>query len=419
MIHSFQCSNFFSIKDKALVDFTATASKATTDGYIRSNILKDVYLSKVNAIFGPNASGKTNILRALSFISWLIADSFDRKPDDDFPYVIYRGKGASKDTSFEVVFELSEHLYKYSVELSIGAEGKDCYISYEQLFEFNTETNEFNSLYRRKKEDRVDDYTFTEGGLSVKAPREAISRDDTSMLSIAVRYNHEKAREIVSYWESIKESASVSFAGGYFDGSLSFRVMEASKLAFENKEIRAKVTDLLNRMDVGLSEIQVDEKKIVYKSEGPSPDKERTVYRAFFHRKSKDSDNAVVVPAYLESIGVRSLFSHITQVLVHLSSEKASIIVLDEIDSGIHPELIPVFFDIFRSKTMNPFGHQLLVTLHSNDVMDDLEKGQIFLTEMVDLQTKIQPLSSFRNVRKDVSFAASYRAGRFGAIPRL
>lgn len=415
MIHYFKASNFSSFQDEISLDFRTSPAKGRGESFIKSEVLEDVRLSKVIAIFGPNASGKTNVLRVLSFVSWFITESFLKKIDASMPYTRYLGNKKGSKTKIEVVFELQKTLYKYIVELIDSK-----WISYEQLSELNKDTNQFNQLYKRNKGNKDDSYEINDSGLSVEASKDAVNRDNASILSIASQFGHQKSNAIVSYWALIAAATNVDAEFGHKDGTRSLSSpMKIAEELYKDAALKKMLVDVFNKMDVGLSDITIEE----YNYKKPTSDGRSTedtkVYFPSFKRESKSGSVSFEVPIYWESMGVMSLYSHLTTILQKLRSSTPSIVILDEIDSGIHPELIPQFLNIFRDSETNPHGHQLLVTLHSNQVMDCLEKNQIYFTEINELKTELYPLESIKNVRKDVSFSSAYRAGRFGALPQV
>ena len=80
MIHSFSCKNFYSFGELGFLNFVVNENAPQNNGYFKTG--SGVRLSKVETVIGPNASGKTNLLKVLPFLKWMIVDSFNSKPED-------------------------------------------------------------------------------------------------------------------------------------------------------------------------------------------------------------------------------------------------------------------------------------------------------------------------------------------------
>src|SRR3989338_1664201 len=117
MIHSFSCKNFYSFGESAEINFTVNDNAPENNGYFKTP--SGVRLSKVETVIGPNASGKTNLLKVLPFLKWLIIDSFNTKPED--PIVVQPfafGEAKDQPTELSVVFEIDGKVYSYAFTLT-------------------------------------------------------------------------------------------------------------------------------------------------------------------------------------------------------------------------------------------------------------------------------------------------------------
>ncbi len=92
--------------------------------------------------------------------------------------------------------------------------------------------------------------------------------------------------------------------------------------------------------------------------------------------------------------------------------------VIDEMESDLHPHLIPLLLDIFVDKDSNPKRAQLIFTCHHVEILNHLAKEQIFLVEKDDVnQSQVRRLSDYKGVRRDENHFANYNSGRYDAIP--
>ena len=117
MIHSFSCKNFYSFSDPANVNFAVNDNAPDNNGYFTAP--SGTRLSKVETVIGPNASGKTNLLKVLPFLKWLIADSFNINPAASLPVKPFLlGKQKTEPIELSVDFEIGSDIFIYSFSLS-------------------------------------------------------------------------------------------------------------------------------------------------------------------------------------------------------------------------------------------------------------------------------------------------------------
>ena len=114
MIHNFKVENFYSINEEQELDFTT--NKKYSDSYGQYD---NDYISKVNCFVGANASGKTNLFKALSFLLWFSENSFYQDLENDLKKLFVPHKlKENKPTKFEIIFDISQNLYRYSLILT-------------------------------------------------------------------------------------------------------------------------------------------------------------------------------------------------------------------------------------------------------------------------------------------------------------
>ncbi|MQY26791.1 AAA family ATPase [Nocardia aurantia] len=119
-----------------------------------------------------------------------------------------------------------------------------------------------------------------------------------------------------------------------------------------------------------------------------------------------------------ESAGTRTWFELIGPVLTAL--REGTIIVFDELDASLHPTLTAQLVKLFELKTSNPQGAQLIFTSHDTNLLNHLNRDEVWLTEKVSNgSTRFAALSDFagERVRRSANLESGYLSGRFGALP--
>jgi len=123
-----------------------------------------------------------------------------------------------------------------------------------------------------------------------------------------------------------------------------------------------------------------------------------------------------MIPLANESSGTKRLFTLLRSFLPVLT--EGGIAVIDEMESDLHPHLIPVLLDLFTDQETNPKRAQLIFTCHHVEILNHLAKEQIFLVEKDDFNaSSVKRLSSIKGVRREENHFANYNAGRYDAIP--
>ena len=393
MIHKFSVSNFYSFKDFCEMDFTVNEHAPKTNSYIES--AKNYRITKVGAIFGHNASGKTNLLRTLPFLKWFITSSFNTKPEEEIPFKpFFFNKIEKKDTVFSVVFELQKKIYKYDLVLNT-----------KKIISENLEEND-KKLFSRKWDETKSKYIYDFKKYGISKEFENLIRDNASVISVGAQAKHDLSINIYKYWENLStnniESGKISTDNN---------ILGASETYFKNPRLKEKAEKLLAQFDLGLSKIEITEHKF---DEGDN----KKVYLPFAKHIYDDENNSFQMPFVYESHGTINLFSLLPRIFDCL--DKGSVIVLDEFDADLHPQMLPVLIELFTSKKHNPKNAQIIFNSHSPQILNELDKYQIYFTEKdKKCSSCVYRLSDIEGVRVDDNYYAKYISGKYGAVPDI
>lgn len=398
MIHKFSLKNFYSFKDENEVSFVVDKNAPKTDSYAKSAF--GVRINKTAAVLGANASGKTNLLKALPFLSWFIKDSFSLKPDKEIPVEAFFFN--KNPLALSVQFEIEKTMYEYNLEL---AENK---VVLEELNFKEKGKTQYSGLFKRKwmKESKRYRLEVKNYKLSKDSKEVIIKRYNASIISIMNQFGHQLSVEIVKYWNNLISNVTES---GRIDGNFE----NAAEFFYNNAKLKKKADKLLFQFDLGLVGTKIEKMEI--KNENK---KKEIVYFSVGLHKIKDIKKRLPLPFFYESRGTQNLFSLLEPILKVLDS--GGMLVLDEFDADLHPQMIPELVNLFSSKIYNPKNAQLFFSTHSPQILNELDKYQIFFTEKgEDGASEVWRLDDIKGVRSDDNYYAKYISGAYGGVPNI
>ncbi|MFA4817151.1 MAG: ATP-binding protein [Parcubacteria group bacterium] len=404
MIRSFSCKNFYSFADESAVNFVVNEKAPKKESYIDS-VTRD-RISKALVVIGPNASGKTNLLKVLPFLKWLIIDSFKTDPGAKIPVRPFLFHTLEKKpTELSVEFEIGNDIYDYFFSLDENR------ILYEELKIKNKTKQKLTTktLFIREWNNKSEKYDFNDKGFDLPKgfENENFLRNNASVISAAIRLNHDKSRMIGNFW--LKVETNVVEAGWlgdhlFRDNKISF--IDALGFFSDNEKLKGEAEKLLKRFDIGLESFDIKKEK---KENGISINAK--VVHSFEEKKYE-------LPIHYESSGTRQLFILLKTILQVLAN--GGVAVIDELDVNLHPEMISALFDLFISSETNPKKAQIIFSTHSHSILSDLDKYQIILTAKNEKgSSEAWRLDEVKGVRADDNYYSKYIAGAYGAVPQI
>jgi len=403
MLHKFSAKNFYSFKDTVEIKFEVNDKAPNTYAYIDD--INETRVSKVLTVVGANASGKTNLLKILSFLRQFIIYSYDYKPDEEIPYHPYRFT-SDEPTEFSVTFSCNKNLYEYYVKMNAKL------VLDEALRKYNSETKQFYIVFKRSWDFKHNDYKYNLANFPENANIKKIvgKRKNASLISVAAQLDNPLSNEIIGYWKKY-ESNIFEFGKHDHHDSLQY-AEEIAEYFSKDHKARELVEKLLTRFDLGLTRLEIEKRS--FKSESG---KEKLSYRPkWFH---KDIKGEFDLPFLYESHGTKCLFSRLGEIIPVLFD--GGIAVLDELDADLHPHMLPELMNLFLSKELNQKNAQLIFTSHHHEILNKLDKYQIVLTQRDNESggTEAWRLDEIKGVRADDNYYAKYIAGVFGGVPEL
>lgn len=425
MLLNFRVSNFRSFREEAVISFLAT--RLDTNAGVPAIITADqktVDVLPVVAILGANASGKSNLLRAINTMSLIVANSATRAPYmhlEREPFLLDRAC-IREPTMFEVDFTIEGERYQYGFEL-----GENEVVG-EWLYTFPYKRAQ--TLFDRDQKD----YTFGKklGGQNKLLTE--ITRKNVLFLSVGAQAGHPLLSRIYEWFVhqlSFLDVPSRSEASPALIKRLSHRhkkamqLMSMADLGIVDAKIEKVVPDTFTEEDYRKAFMQA------MPEEWTNEVKEEEFKRAFdsfaeseelqlVHRANR---GGISLPFEEESLGTKSWMAFVTYALDAL--ESGGVLLVDELDASLHPLLMARAIDLFRDSKSNPFGAQLIFTTHDTTILGGtgntlkLSRGQIWLVEKSDFgASTLIPLSDFRP-RKNENLENGYLQGRYGGTPRI
>ena len=413
MIHRLEIENFYSIRETQVIDLRVGAKVPDEEGrFGRLRDGSDLRVPKTVAFFGANASGKSNVLKALAFIEWFLADSFTAAPDEPLP--LWRFADGNDDpVRIKVDFDwlvsqpLSGELpgpesrvARYIYEVKFGGEsGRPLQILSEEL-RLQPASGKSRRIFERSVSGEVQgSVSFPLTGFGQVLSK---LRGNVSLTSTMAQFAEHETSKAFFDWAGYITSNIFNIPIDVNPFVREEGISEEYIFQFYKK--RPRLVDGLNgvlgRVDIGIRSMSF--RDTIF---GPEPQ---------FHHLGLDHP----IQYRLESEGTRQFFrvyGHIWQ-----SIENGGIAVLDEIDSTIHPILLPEILHWFHDPVTNPHQAQLWISGHSASLLEELKKEEIFFTEK-DSQgrTKVYGLKDIEGVRRVDNFYQKYLGGVYGAVPRI
>jgi uncharacterized protein len=421
MILEFSVGNFRSIKDIQTISFVASPIVSKNKEIDENNTFQatdKIRLLKSLAIYGANASGKSNFVMALRAFMRIGIDSVK---DEIILSLIHpfllSDETENKPCYFQIVFILNNMTYRY------GFEATNSEIISEWLFskKHDISSRESNVFIREKQLLDINDKALK----SIRKFKNLINNDNpvfrknSLFLTALAAFNEDLSKSFINYFENI------SSLGGLSDRSLRRNVDE---LISNNVELRDEVLKMLRESDTNIVDIKAFEPSELnmdldtarnYNNIANAGDKKILIT---YHKKNSAKKDEVVM-FYLDaqaSEGTRKMYE--IYPFVFYTLKFGTLLIIDEFDARFHPKLSQKIIDLFNNPKTNPKNAQILVVTHDTNLLSSktFRRDQILFVEKDKNEAShIYALAEFKGVRNDASFEKDYLDGRYGAVPIL
>ena len=388
MLVQFMVKNVLSFKEETVLDMTAIKAYKEHECNLIDIGMKEKFL-RVAAIYGANASGKSNLYMAMSLFQRIIMESLNNvgegeKNAIDRYYVPFSFEKTEENSEFQIVEIYGGYEYKYGFEYNA-----ECIVT-EWMYRKNLETNRTVTILERT----TNNVKF---GASVKKECELYKEQIPSETLALSFFNKLKLRTDVftSVYSAIMSTLVVPTN---FCEDTDILEELLPQVIDRDKE---KLVEFLSAIDTGIQDIFYD-------------DSEKNMKFYTFH-KGKDGEE-YPLSLYFESEGTGGgimLF-----IYARLAVLNGGSIFVDELNIKLHPLLLKFITDLFYDEKSLA---QLIYTTHDTTLMDKkfFRRDQIWFVQKDEFgYSELSALSDFK-IRSDASFEKDYLAGVYGGIPYI
>lgn len=408
----FRFANFRSFRNESTFNMLATNTVSKDRSVDQRNIFfrgKDKVL-KTSAVYGANASGKSNVVKAIAIMRNLVINSArSGQFEDELPYepFLLHVDSANKPTAFEIIFIFKELKYRYGFEYTSER------ITSEWLYR--------TRAYEVKVFEREGNIISLGRSLSEAKPIERFTRDNALFISILSQFNIEVGKDVVEWFRDIN---IISPDLHLIDPVRSINYVN-NGLEYANL-----TAQFLKTLDVGIDGIRVPEDDsaeksvlstfphIIDRSRRNSVKTVKTIHK-IYNDSGEVSGEAEFDFEKNESDGTRKLFYLLAPLLE--AFRYGRLMVVDEIDARLHPNITESIISLFNNPEVNGKCAQILFTTHDTNLLKstNFRRDQVWFVEKSSTgQSELYSLVDYES-RNDTSYEKDYLRGKYGAIPFL
>jgi len=405
MVLQIRLSNFFSINEEVVLDMQAASLQTRESKDLLGNtfVCNDERLLKTVAIYGANASGKSNIIKAIRACVQMIFESHNYNENTMFAFTPFKFGGVGKPSRFYIRFLIDGVEYEYSFTLTKTE------IITEELYYYPVGRKKLVfARDERKGPDKKDIYEFRS---AIRRPMDVAGNTSkkTLFVSRASQMDRDVAKDVFRYFNE-------RFILNYF-GYNSYSI---ESLLNENKDLILKV---LKAADSDIIDIRSQHElrslttavfdplsnQLLSRDDIQKPQLKITT----FHRNNPE----VPFDFYSEeSSGTQEFFHMMLTILNIIKGNK--VLLIDEISMGLHVNLVEYILNLFHQSE----SAQLIFSTHNTNLLNmrKLRKDQVyFVNKRDDGSSDLYSLFDFKDFRENMDAEKAYLQGRFDAIPYI
>ncbi|MFA4931079.1 MAG: ATP-binding protein [Patescibacteria group bacterium] len=395
MLRKVKFNNFYSFKGVQEIDFLT--SKKKSDDYYTSKTGEQI--TKIMGLAGPNASGKTNIMRLFSFLSYFICRETPESQANNLIILDYAYKthfNNNKESNFFVEFEKNDKIFFYEFSL------QNYFIKKEKLVIKDLRKKERNKTILERDQKKV---TKKSEQYFASLPNDFFRniRPDVSLITFLKRsqFEFEVISTIFDYFANFQTNINER-------GEINHLLLQivAIRKYLNDPKLKEQMERFITNFDLGLAGFKILEENL---------ENNQHKYAVSGIHKTKEKKKELDI--FYESSGTRQLFFYLPSLLDGLN--KNGVVIIDEMEVGLHPEALNQILNFFIDENKNRKA-QLIFSSHSLNFLKKLNMQQIYLTEKDDLSiSSAYRLDEVNNIRPDENFLGKYMSGAYGAFPKI
>lgn len=415
MLLEFSVTNFRSIKEKQTLSMVASSDKELLDSNtFETGLTGSPRALRSTAVYGANASGKSNLIMAIGFMKRFVLHSAKETQAGEKievkPFLL--SPQTSKESSiFEIQFIQENIRYQYGFAVN------NIQVSHEWLVAYPEGKPQRWFERHYDFDSQKENWGFGSKFKSHQKFLQAATRKNALFLSAAIQLNNEQLNPVFNWFQK-----SLFTLSSEPDMSPAF----TARLCESNTE-KDRLMKFMQAADLNIQDIELKKKKF---TEAELPDdmpkaiKTKFVDKEFFtikflHKSSDDQASVFLDFFEDESEGTQKFFALAGPLLDVLS--KGRVLFIDKLNNSLHPLMVRFLIRLMHNPQFNRSNAQMVFTTHDTTLLDKelFRRDQIWFMEKDKINaTKLYPLSDF-SPRKDEALARGYLKGRYGALPYL
>ncbi|EPF45834.1 hypothetical protein HMPREF1222_02464 [Treponema vincentii F0403] len=359
---------------------------------LNEDVPKDISLGRDYSLLlgyeGANASGKTNALKVFAFIADFAKNSFSYSTESSILFDSFFNN--NNPSEFYVEFMDTDGLeYRYEAVLHKDHVEKELLFLVKSTMEeiyFERTNNEItiNKLY--DNENKI------------------ILRNNASFISTLHQYGIQEINDVYDFFA--KNIINVTYRGLRYEMSMDIPLI--SKMYFHNQDALNFTKNLIQKFDTGISNITIS-----YRED----EKNNKIYFPIFLHENENTQYKLGIDS--ESTGTRALY--INLLFYYQNLQSGGVLLLDEFDINLHPDILPHLIKLFTDSKSNPYNAQMIFTSVNPDNLDILGKYRSYLFEKDDGESFGYRLDEpdTNILKNDRKVSAPYRRHLLGGYPKI
>ncbi len=371
------------------------------------------HLLRSSVIYGPNASGKSNLIKALHFMQNFTLTSAQGQEGYAIaasPFSFSR-VSLSQPSEFEVIFIAEGVRYQYGFSVSLER------VEHEWLFAYPQGRVQrwFERAYNRDNQQY--NWSFGSKFTGQKKVWQDATRTNSLFLSAAIQLNNEQLKPVFYWFRNLVIIRHHDILDPGF-----------STVQCQTDSNRERILKFMDNADLSIDDIKIESRDFSENELPPEmpPEMKSLITKDMQGKKSikvkfghriDDGEDMTWLPIEEESDGTRKLFAYAGPWLDGL--EKGRVFLVDELDTSLHPLMVRFLLKLIHNSETNKNNAQLIFTTHDTSILDQklMRRDQIwFMEKDKNNSSSLYPLSDFKP-RKEEALGKGYLQGRYGALP--